>query len=351
MGNFKILQPIDECSHHKGILLKVNCKFLLIYLISVLILACCADSPKQDDLKTDSLPPKRAHHGLIYDEANKNILMTSGSTPLNGGQSFKFYNDIWKFNNAQWSQVTTTGDERSGIRLAYDSKRNRIFSYGGFNGSSSLSDLRILDGNEWKLLSNAPEMKTAESGFVYDINRDKLIAFGGSASRGQVNNTTWEWDGSTWTKFNGSGPEGRQAFVMVYDSKRMRTVLYGGMGTSPGQVFGDTWEFDGKIWTKITDTGPGPRTGAGYTYDSNRGLLILFGGDDASGTTHNDTWGWNGVVWTKLSDAGPTARVMGNLAYDKDRDKIVLFGGRPSWPNDVNDTWEWDGTQWTEVKF
>ena len=319
--------------------------FFLVISIAILV------SFQKNAISTYSIPDKRAHHEMVYDEAGKSIVMISGSTPLNGGQSFKFFNDIWSYRNSQWSRVANSGNERSGVRMAYDSKRQKIFSYGGFNGSSSLGDLRMLEGNEWKTISDIPDMKAAESGFVYDTERNMLIAFGGSAGRGKVNNTTWEWDGNVWAKFNGSGPDGRQAFAMVYDSKRMRVVLFGGMGTSPNQKYADTWEYDGKNWTKVSDNGPGPRTGSGYAYDSKRGMLILFGGDDANGEAQNDTWGWNGEKWKRLSESGPSARVMGYMAYDKDRDRTVLFGGRPSWPNDVNDTWEWDGTKWNEVKF
>ncbi len=42
------------------------------------------------------IPEKCAHHELVYDEVNKVVLMTAGSTPLNAGQSEKFFNDLWK---------------------------------------------------------------------------------------------------------------------------------------------------------------------------------------------------------------------------------------------------------------
>jgi hypothetical protein len=136
---------------------------------------------------------------------------------------------------------------------------------------------------------------------------------------------------------------------MVYDSKRQKTVLFGGSGKSPGERFGDTWIFDGNSWEKVSDTGPGARVSAGYAYDSKRGLLIVFGGLTGNGFA-GDTWAWDGTTWTKLADKGPSPRVMGYMAYDKMRDKVVLFGGRIGWPNDVNDTWEWDGHEWKEVK-
>ena len=293
-------------------------------------------------------PSKRAHHELVYDEGNNRVLMTAGSTPLNGGTSFDVFNDIWSFDGKAWKLSGTTGDKRSGIRMAYDTKRNKLFSFGGWSDNISLAELRVLENGEWKILSNLPEMKASEPGFVYDAHRDRLIAFGGSAERGIVNNTTWEWDGRSWNKFKGAGPEGRQSFAMIYDSKRKKTVLYGGMGASPEKSFADTWEFDGNHWALVSETGPGPRRSPGYTYDSKRGVMIIFGGN--LDRMMNDTWSWNGKEWKKLADAGPPARAMGYMAYDKERDRIVMFGGRLGWPDDVNDTWEWDGKQWKEIK-
>jgi hypothetical protein len=293
-------------------------------------------------------PPHRAHHELVYDEANRRVFMTAGSTPLNGGSSYTFFNDVWTYDGQQWQQSGTAGDERSGIRMAYDSKRSRIYSYGGFDGAKPLSDLRVFENGSWTTLTDLPEMKAAEPGLAYDRDRDRLVAFGGLSGGSNVNDATWEWDGAAWTKFAGNGPAGRQAFVMAYDSQRKRTVLYGGMG-APGQLFDDTWEFDGNQWIKVSDQGPGARFAAGYAYDSSRGLLLVFGGA-GGGSVFGDTWSWDGTAWKKLAETGPPARMMGYMAYDRHRDRVVLYGGRPSWPNDVDDTWEWDGTAWREIK-
>lgn len=296
-------------------------------------------------------PYKRAHHEMVYDEHSNAVLMTGGSTPLNGGQSFKLFNDLWKYTNSVWSKAGNAGDERSGIRLAYDTKRNKIYSFGGFTSNNQSSgQLRVLENNGWKILADLPDMKAAEPGFVYDIARDKLIAFGGSAARGLVNNTTWEWDGAAWKKFEGKSPNGRQAFAMVYDSKRHKAILYGGADGN-GTIFNDgVWEFDGTVWKNIvTENNPGPRISPGYAFDSKRNLLILFGGI-SQGALQNDLWAWDGQAWKLLSTEGPPKRTMGYLAYDKVRDKIILFGGRLGWPNDADDTWEWDGVKWTAIQ-
>ncbi len=298
----------------------------------------------------NEVPAKRAHHELIYDPVNKVVLMMNGSTPLNDGNSFQFFNDVWKYDGKKWSKIGNAGDERSGIKLAFDTKRQLLFSYGGFlsNSSCSAELLEWFDGY-WSLVTDEPGMKAAEPGFVYDSDRDRLIAFGGSPGQGVVNNITWEWDGTFWTKFDGSGPEGRQGHIMIYDSKRKKTVLYGGTN-GMGKAFDDgIWEFDGKQWLNIQnpDINPGQRLSSGYTYDSKRGTLIVFGGISNKKMV-GDTWSWDGKTWKKLADNGPAPRAMGYMAYDVNRDRVVLFGGRLGWPNDVNDTWEWDGVKWVE---
>ena len=297
------------------------------------------------------VPGKRAHHALVYDEGNNQIIMTCGSTPVNDNSAI-FLNDTWSFDGKQWKTFNLTSDLRSGMTLAYHSKKKKIFSFGGFSDAGSLGELRVLEGDSWKVISSFDEMKAAEAGFVYDEARDKLIMFGGSAARGQTNATTWEWDGISWKKFDGKGPQGRQAFAMIYDSKRKKTVLYGGTGGGRDPFTDGVWEFDGTKWENIPLNGanPGSRLSPGYAFDSKRGMLVIFGGI-SDRKMNNETWGWDGKQWKKLADTGPSARAMGHMAYDKKRDRIVLFGGRISWPNDANDTWEWDGTKWKEIKF
>jgi hypothetical protein len=293
----------------------------------------------------DEVPGKRAHHDMVYNENSECIMLFSGSTSVDG--QVIMYNDAWCY-NGNWKKVIEDGDKRSGLRTVYHAGLGKIFCLGGFMSNESRSEFQVFNEHGWRTISKDDEMRTAEGGMVYDRERNKLIAFGGSAAMGQTNDVTWEWDGS-WKKMDIAGPTGRLAFAMVYDSRRKVTTLFGGMGNSFETKFGDTWEYDGLEWRKISDEGPGPRMGCGYTYDSKRGLLIIFGGAAPDGMK-GDTWAWDGKAWTQLATTGPSPRMMGYMAYDKKRDRVVLFGGRIKWPNDSNDTWEWDGKEWREIK-
>ncbi|HEU4861658.1 MAG TPA: kelch repeat-containing protein, partial [Chitinophagaceae bacterium] len=61
------------------------------------------------DAQQSMSPPVRAHHSLVYDEESKTILLTGGSTPLDGGNSFKFFNDIWSFDGSKWTLKGNAG--------------------------------------------------------------------------------------------------------------------------------------------------------------------------------------------------------------------------------------------------
>lgn len=113
---------------------------------------------------SDTLTPdKRAHHALGYDEARHRVLLTGGSTPLEGGRRFVFFNDLWAFDGAGWKQLPSSGSLLSGSRLAFDRARKRVVSFGGYDGRS-LPDLRVLEGDRWRTIGQLTEMPAAEPG-------------------------------------------------------------------------------------------------------------------------------------------------------------------------------------------
>ena len=302
-------------------------------------------------------PPKRAHHALVYDAHRQRVLLTGGNVPIDGGKSTASFNDLWAFDGTRWAALPSSGVEVWGMRLAFDSRRRRVVSFGGISNRQAISDLRVLKNDVWTALGRHGEMPAADAGFVYDSRRDRFIAFGGTPGDGTAYGDTWELAGSTWTKVASQGPRARQGHVMVFDERRGRTVIFGGTGSyGPDQTpprLGDVWEFDGQRWSARAFTdGPGPRTGPAAAYDSKRGATLVFGGVDGTGFL-GDLWSWTGVEWQKLADvssAGPAPRATGQIVYDQNRDRVILFGGRNRWPDgDLNDTWEWDGAAWRRV--
>jgi len=301
-------------------------------LMALIVLgSTCAMTVAQDSARTQFVAPsKRAHHALVYDGQRQRVLLTGGNSPTAGGESYTSFDDLWAFDGMRWAPLPSSGQQMWGMRLAFDSRRRRVVSFGGNSNRRSISDVRVLEKDVWTTLGQHSEMPAAEAGFVYDSRRDRFVAFGGSVGDGSTYGDTWEFAGTTWAQVASQSPPARQAHAMVFDERRGRTVIFGGTGAyGPDQRpprLGDVWEFDGRRWSaREFDNGPGPRTSPGATYDSKRGVTVVFGGVDDSGFL-GDLWAWTGTEWQKLahaSSAGPVPRAMGHLAYDQKRDRVV----------------------------
>ncbi len=180
---------------------------------------------------------------------------------------------------------------------------------------------------------------------VYDSKRKKVVLFGGIENQ-RFTDQTWEFDGEVWSNRTFPVAPGRRAgHQMVFDSVRGVTVLFG--GDSGTELLNDTWEFDGLVWTKLEPvTSPTPRKGPAMAYDSTRRRIVLFGGS-AGSTELDDTWVFDGATWTQLVTSGPTPRVNASLAFDTSRNRLVLVGG--SKMVDVfDDTWELVDATWQQ---
>lgn len=169
-------------------------------------------------------------------------------------------------------------------------------------------------------------------------------------------------------------PDPRVEAAMVYDSRRGRTVLFGGdcYGMNPRssypfpQVYqsNDTFEWDGRVWVKRNPaTRPPAMRNFGMVYDSHRGRTVLFGGYKyappeylaGSQVISNDLWEWDGVNWTQITPpASPPARLQPIMCFDTVRRETLMIGGTNFNPEPTDYygarkiLWGWDGAQWTQ---
>jgi hypothetical protein len=145
------------------------------------------------------------------------------------------------------------------------------------------------------------------------------------------------------------GPDGKAYAKMVYDSARRKILLFN--GSLEGKRFGNTWEYDGTTWKLATSAGPGARVWlAGLVFDEKRKRTVMFGGmgreGDAPGTFCSETWAYDGSAWKKIGDTGPGG-LEAVMAYDIKRDRIVLYGVKSHDQGGSGvETWEFDGSKW-----
>lgn len=155
--------------------------------------------------------------------------------------------------------------------------------------------------------------------------RGRVVLFGGEWGS-TLYADTWEWDGAAWLDRQITGPAGRYAHTMAFDSVRNRVVLFGGM-VSGGSAVDDTWEYDGTAWTqKMPVHHPAARWEHGSTFHAGRKRMVLFGGY-VSNSADGGTWEWDGTDWKLATSEGPYRRAVFGITYDAKRDVAVLFGG------------------------
>jgi hypothetical protein len=262
---------------------------------------------------------------------------------------------------ATWKQLQPAGEApaaRCYGNLAYDTNSRKVILFGGFDGTSALSETWAYDpvAKTWTNLSPTSADQPSGAGqipTVYDPVTSKVIAYDG---------TTWGYDpnGNTWAALSPKGTKLKPARLgssMVYDSNTRKVFLFG--GTDNSTWYNQTWSYDpsANTWTKLEPAGevPAGRSDAGMAYDPTSGKIVLFGGTDASFACLNDTWLYDPVAntWTTVTPAGeiPPARSGHGMAYDAHSKRVILFGGVDTEFLCYNDTWAYDSTAgtWTDL--
>ena len=253
---------------------------------------------------------------------------------------------------------------------------------------------------------------------VYDPVNERVLLFGGALweDRYTFYDDLWSYDYSTntWIQIDdGSGPQGRFNFMMVYIPVHHQLFLFGGFSAT--DRISDTWMYDitDNRWTRLRhENSPSHRSDAAIAYDPENDVVILTDGYARDDSHPQDTWvydfetnNWNqmdpeesplpqyghhmiydtrnrmlvmygghwsirgtsthgysdGVwtydyptdTWTKIDEATtPPSRYWHSLAYDGDTGRIVVFGG--SMAGDVwgGDTWLFDAStaSWESIE-
>jgi len=251
-----------------------------------------------------------------------------------------------------WMQVTATGlGDRYDGAMVYDSARGKIILFGGsVDGTSTTGDTWVFDPNTSIWTEVTPATSPPPRFYhrmVYDSARDRVVLFGGYDGNGL--DDTWEYDpgANTWTESVVAAPSPRRFFAMAYDSVREVTVVHGGQDSALLNL-SDTWEWNGTAWSFRTNTGPQARAFHAMAFDVARNKSVLFGGFDSAAGIFDDTWLWNGTTWTEVALTGtrPEGNFWHVMAYDSIRNVVVSTTGNQTISSDVR-TYEWDGTVWS----
>jgi hypothetical protein len=232
-----------------------------------------------------------------------------------------------------------------------------------------LNDLWALNftNTMWEQLSpmGTPPLAREFAAGVYDPLGDRLIVFGGSDHHGNVFNDVWalSLQGTpTWTQLTpqGTPPDPRSAPAAIYDPRRARLVIFGGIDLH-GASRNDTWALSltgPPVWTLLQPAGviPAARAYTSGVYDPSGDRLVICDGWTSFFHVLRDTWGLSlagAGVWSPLTPAGPVPAGRSDLAaiYDSAHARLVIFGGTDSSYTVRNDAWALTFDQPTAAVF
>lgn len=257
--------------------------------------------------------------------------------------------------DASGRQMAANPGPHSSNSLVYDAQQHKVILLTGSN-QAEREDVWSWDGKQWQVMPGAGPTARGQSSTVYDTRRQRIILYGGIGNKGDFHGDTWEWDGKRWLQMTDTSVGARDHHAMAYDEARGKTVLFGGINRrgSSRETWewpSETWEWDGSRWTQLAVPGPGARVASRMVYDSKRKQVILFGGGGKDGKRYNDTWAWDGKNWQKISDVGPPASGGHAMTFDRRAGVILLYlYGGTSEAEQSEDLWQWDGRRWTEIK-
>ncbi|MEM6531131.1 MAG: kelch repeat-containing protein [Myxococcota bacterium] len=356
------------------------------------------------------LPPGRHGHQMVYDAARGRVVLVGGTESIEGG---RFSNDTWEWDGQSWSNVTPVSfperaPDRYAFQMAYDAARERtvLFDCTSECDTGSPTSVWEWDGTRWAEISAQGASPTLDQAYAaaYDATNGWITVVG--RIDGSAGMETWSWDGERWQRLTPVSlnlPGRRVEHSLVWDSARMRSVLFGGDGrlgsSGASDELADTWGWNGSSWIRLTPTplspgsgltrsdaamaynpdndeivvfggdtgsdslpqadtcvwtdrwscseesGPDPRFYHGMIYDETLNRFVMFGGTTDSIDCTSQTWVRIGGGWAGLSSffTAPSARCFHAMAYDVTRSRTVLFGGSPLFGDPFGDTWLWSG--------
>ena len=296
--------------------------------------AAAAQAPQWLSITPTTTPASRRNAGMDWDQAGNRLIMFGGVTQTPSA----VLAETWSY-NGQWTQLTTaTSNPRWGHKLVRNTANNRLLMFGGRSPTISglASDTVEWTGSAWQTVptTGAPSPRFLY-GMAFDQARGVYVLFGGrgfSATFGD----TWEYTPTTntWTpRTLVSSPTPREEMAMVYDASLQRVILFGGYDRDTDTIYGDTWTFDGSNWVDITPVDPASSPSARYrtqtVYDSARLRTVMYGGFDGT-AIQQQTFEFTGNVWSQVTTTTAVAPPNATEAvhgFDPVRRRTALFGG------------------------
>jgi hypothetical protein len=262
-------------------------------------------------------PEARYQAGLCYDSKRDRLLLFGGTGTQTYDDLWAWSPATREWTQISLSGARPTA--RYGHWMFYDPVRDKVYVFGQNQGGyvNWQYDPAL---NTWMDRTVQPPpagVSRSYADVTLDTTRGKIVMVGGYYA-GVYSTDIWEWDTTSglWAQLmpmTGTAvPDGRYYPTVAYDSIRRVMLLVGGHKQITGAtgVANDSWEWDANLlkWNETTPPGvkPQPREQHLMVFNSVRGTTYLFGG-----TVPDDTTYGPGEFWEYLPNAAARANGAG----------------------------------------
>ncbi|MHA1474699.1 MAG: Kelch repeat-containing protein [Promethearchaeota archaeon] len=329
----------EKISGYK-IRLGIRSKLIFLLLVfQILVFMPLIFNTNNANAVSGGTPEKRTGQQMIYDPILDEIVLYGGNR---GGGDQSSLNSVWKYSisDSQWVGISseTTPVSRFGHQMVYLPLNRSIFLFGGLKNSDyeRLSDtwLYYLDNNTWEEISptESPSARS-DSALCYDSLKNRVLLFGGYNYDHSKLNDLWVYypNNNSWTELTpSSSPPTEYGHSLFYRNNGGEVYIF---GRNPAIAMNAFWEYDtsANSWVEIAATSPRPsyRYWHNMRYSNISDVCLLFGGSSYS-VDKGDSWIFNFTTdsWTAIqSDNNPPSRVVFSMCHDSLRDQIYIYGG------------------------
>jgi hypothetical protein len=241
------------------------------------------------------------------------------------------YPNTWLWDGSKWTLAhpPASPEGRFGASEAYDPRTKTVLLFGGrLEPGTPVNDTWAWNGTTWGELDagvGGPQPGEG-SDMAWDPAQLQMVLLTRSGVISEPAET-WIWSGTRWTRSAaGPLPAGATFSPMWFDPVS-RSLLAVGCCVGPPPSTGaanTTWRWNGASWTLLPSSGAAPSGGSTMALDPPIGHLVLCA-CGAPASSNPPLWGWDGAGWVSLR-SGPVPVMTGTAITDSDRGELLLFG-------------------------
>jgi len=241
------------------------------------------------------------------------------------------YANTWLWNGIRWTQAhpATRPPGRFGASAAYDPATSTVLLFGGrTEPGTPIHDTWGWNGTDWTALDSGaggPKPGTG-SDMAWDDTLHEMVLTTESGVLGEPANT-WIWAGTHWRHPAGAHlPAGAFYTPMWFDPKTKSLLAVGcceGPPPSTGAV-NTTWRWDGSTWTLVPTPNQSPIRASTMALDPATGSLVLCS-CGSSVPPQPELLRWDGSAWGSIAAGRPPVQ-LGVEVTDFGRGQLLLLG-------------------------